>query len=118
MSVAAVIQSSSRRRDWRTLGGFWTKWSRHPPRPLPLRALSAVADGCPFAHPRCITPKRLQVIALTRILTHDMDDNVEKIQHYPAGLQCPIDRPRADGVLFAEFVTDLVHNSPQMRFTS
>ena len=45
-----------------------------------------------------------------------MDDDVEKIQHQPAGLQCAIDRPRPDLVLLPQLIGDFIGNSPQMRF--
>src|SRR5436190_1563089 len=117
MSAAGAIRSSSRRPGWRNSNGLLMRWPK--PRQKLRRRRSSLERATAGAQTGVkgestfrrmfplpwrlqagrIAPKALKVIPLTNVIAHDVDNDIEEIQHQPAGLQCSVHGPGAQTVL-------------------
>ena len=52
---------------------------------------------------------------LAHVAPHHVDNDVEKIEHDPRGLQRAVHGARTNGVLFAQLVGDFIHDGAQVR---
>src|SRR6185436_12755472 len=71
----------------------------------------------PRPNPRRVAPKTFQVVMLAHIVAHDVDYDIEIIEHQPGCLQIAIDRARTEMMLIAQFIQNLIRNGPEMWLT-
>ena len=55
-------------------------------------------------HGRSVAPQAFQSVLVPNVLPHDMDNDVEKIQHLPGRAKVAFHRPGTDIVVVPEFV--------------
>jgi hypothetical protein len=63
-----------------------------------------------------VPPETFQVVTLAHIGPHDVNDDVEEIEHDPAVLDGSIHGPGGDLVIFPEAIGDFLRDGAQMRF--